>query len=258
MKQFYFFILPNKQRNEDKKAGYIGFSLKAWFTIPGDHSDKPFKELDKIHFWYSRNSSENFDFDLYTGVDSSSVHFANNERDFLSTFDKEGYVMISERNYLRYRKFVLNAFSKYAIPGDLDGEERYYFVNRTGRYFNEALLCKIRYKKDYYPFNVDNQFLQTNYIYDFKIVESNKIFLSKSDQYLCNNFTSTACKNLLFYKSWEDAISACFNKDDNPVEISHFQYSRLRKQLTRMMIKKSQLKLLKFHKPQDYYCRHDS
>ncbi|WP_289035198.1 hypothetical protein [uncultured Flavobacterium sp.] len=256
MKQFYFFIKPDKERLESKKAGFIGFSLRAWFTVPGDLSDKPFKELDKIDFWYNRYSKENFDFDIYTGVDSSTVHFCDNERDFLAIYEKDGYVMISEKNYLRYRKLAINGLSKFSEQGDQDGEERYFYSNRTGRYFNEALLCKIRYKEDSYPFNVKNDFLQTNYVYDFKIVEANKIFLSKEDKYLCNNFNSTAFKNVLFYKSWEEAISGAFRKDDDTVEISHFQYTRLRNLLKAMMIKKSPLELLKFNKPQDYYLRH--
>lgn len=256
MTQFYFFFKPDKFRNDNKIAGTISYNLKAYFTITRDQSKKPFKKLDDINIWYNRFTTENFEFELDSGVDSCEVHYADDEKEFLRELSKDGYFLISEKNYLRYRKLVTEAFLKYSKLDDIIGEERYFFSNRTSRYFKEALLCKIRYKKDSYPFNVNNHFIKTNYINDFKIVETNTIFLAKSDELLCNKFKSTAFKNMMFYKSWESAISASFEKSDNLVEISHLQYARLRKLLKSMMVKKSPLKLIKFDQPKDYYFRH--
>lgn len=256
MKQHYYFFQPDKHRNENKKTGHIGYNLKAWFSVPGDLSENPFKELDSVHFWYNSFSPEDFVFEVSTGIDSSCVHFGKNEKEFLNQLHKDGYKLISERDYLRYRKFAVSSFIKYSNPGDIEGEEKYYYSNSSSRNFNEALLTRIRYMKDYYPFNIHNDRIQTNYVFDFKVVETNKIFLSRADEYLCNNFQSLALRNMLFYKTLDEAVKSSFNRGDYPIEISYNQYTRLRKILMAKMVKKSKLEIIKFVKPQDYYNRH--
>lgn len=251
MKRYYFYKRRSDIR-EDLKGDLIDFSLSALYSEKA-YSQRRGKEVfnykyfDQVSLCISTKTAGIFQVKVDSGTDGCTGHYSNNFQDLKNSFMKDGYSLISERNYFRLRKLAMRLIFKNIqfFVHENDVERRYIYQNDSfGSFYDIALTST---SEKYNIRNYDEKQIEYGNkiglpMNDLRIDESLRIFIAKDTNFKSNQFQIESSHFKPYYQNYEEFIKGNFLRSEKKKsEIEDFQFERLKNKIIELILERSDL-----------------
>jgi len=264
----YYFYCPSKYRIGQRKVNVLNFKIEALYeeniTDKNGRKIQHFSYFDVIKVDVATKVKGYFDFDVDTGTDSCTGHWAKSKREFLKDQEERGYKMISERQYNRLRKLALLLMFRYSETFNQlqKGTNLYAWANESYHAFYDIRLIALNYQ--YNSKNHDQKFLQYLKerelpLNDVTISEEIRIHIARPKPgqrpYQSYRFSIKGNDQYLRYQNFDEALGRLHSKSENYEEITDLQFARIRKLCKYLMYEFSPLDQSRIIPEQSYSVR---
>lgn len=252
MKRYYFYK-RNTNLRPNLKGDVIAFSLSALYSTKA-YSQKLRKEICQYHYFddidlcVSTKTPGIYKVDVDAGTDGCKGHGAISFKELQEGFARDGYSIISEREYFRLRKLALRLIFKYInffYASDPAAERKYFCQNDCcGSFYNVKLIST---SKKYNIRNYDEKQIEYGAkiglpLNDLRIDEVFRIFITKDKNYKSTTFSIESSHFNGYYENYEKFVSGNFwPKDKTTMELQEFQFTRLKKLVLELLLDRSSL-----------------
>lgn len=252
MNRYYFYKRRSEDIREDLQGDLIDFSLSALYSTK-EYSQKLRKEIsqfhyfDQIHLCLSTKTPGIFQVNLDSGTDGCHGHHSNSLQDLKNCFSKDGYCLITERQYFRLRKLAMRLIFlniQFFVSKDEGAERKFIYQNIYSRNFYDIKLVSTSEKHNIRNYNE----YQISYaqriglpLKNLRIDEYFKVFVSKNKDYKSTKIQIESSHFSPFYENYDNFKSSFLLKERSILELQAFQFERLKKMLTELIFQRSEL-----------------
>jgi len=264
----YYFYCPSKHRIKQRKTNVLDFKIEALYeevvTDKKGRKIQHFSYFDEIKIYVATKVKGFFDFDVHTGTEGCTGHWAKSKKEFLKDQEEKGYRLISEREYTRLRKLALLLMFRYSETFNQvqKGENLFAWNNESYHAFYDINLIALNYQ--YNSKNHDDKFLQYLKekdlpLNDVTIPEEIRIFIAKPKPgqrpYRAYKFSIKGNDQFLRYQNFDEALGRLHSKSENYKVITDLQFARIRKLCKYLMYEFSPLDQSRIIPEQSYSVR---
>lgn len=256
MKRYYFYK-RTRDIVDNLKGDVVDFSLCAFYSTK-EYSQKRKKEIDQFHYFdniylcLATKTQGLYRLRVDSGTDGCSGHWATSIKELKEDLIKDNYKLISEQDYFRLRRLAFRLVFKHIkffIPTE-SAVRNFFYQNSFSRSFYDIKLVSTSEKSNIrnYPQDTVNYYKEKNWkLYDCRLDESYRIFISKDKNYKSNTFEIESSHFLPYYENiWEFQKSCNMDFKENKVNnIQEFQFDRLKKFITELILDRSDLDISK-------------
>lgn len=240
----YYFYKRNRNIREDLKGDLIVFSLSALYGEKAYSQKKRkevmnFKFFDEIDLSISTKTKGIYQVKYDSGTDGCHGHWATSLQELKEGFVSDQFTLISEKQYLRLRKFALHLIFKninFFHPVDDDAERSFFLVNKTRRgtkgfYDFNLVSTSQKYNIRNYDQSTLDFYSERDYkLRDLRIDEELRIFVSKDLNYKKNKFAIESAHFNSYYEDMNELkASILIPKSEETKELSEYHFQRLQR-----------------------------
>lgn len=238
MKRYYFYK-RNKNIREDLKGDVIDFSLSALYSekVYSQNQRKEvfrFSYFDQIKICISTKTKGIFQVDYNSGTDGCMGSGTNSLKELKEFFSKDGYSLISEKEYFRLRKLAIKFIHqkiKFFTNNETDTIRNFFYENSWSKSFYDIKLFSTSEKENLrnYPQSTIELYKENGWkLMDLRMDEEYSVFLSKDRSYKTNSFRIESTHFNPWYENLEN-FKTRFSRDNQFKDIKDFQFDRLKK-----------------------------
>ncbi|MCD0480416.1 hypothetical protein LPB90_18410 [Chryseobacterium sp. LC2016-29] len=247
MKRYYFYKRTNSI------ADIIEFSLCALYSTL-EYSQKLRKDIDQFHYFddiklcLATKTQGVYRVRVDSGTDGCTSHWATSLKELKQAHSKDEYLLISERDYFRLRRLAFKLIFKHInfFKPTESLTRNFFYQNSFSRSFYDIKLISTSEKENIYNYPESTvDFYKENKwkLYDCRLDESFRIFISKDKNYKSNKFEIESSHFGPYYEDLQEFLkSSNLDFKNNKVgSIKDFQFQRLKKYITEMILDRSDL-----------------
>ena len=244
----YYFFKRNSNIRKELKGDLIDFSLSALYSTK-EYSLKNKKEISQFHYFdemhacISTKTPGIYQVSFDSGTDGCHGHYATSVKELKNCFSEQCYSCISERDYFRLRKLAIKLIFKHIKffnQDNEDAERKHFYQTSWSKAFYDIKLVSTseRYNIQNYPESQLKSFKEDEIkLNNLRIDEDFRIFISKDKKYKSNKFQIESKHFNPYYENYQGFMSSNFlRKDKKTIEVQDFQFNRLKKMVTALIL----------------------